>query len=86
MALERLSRANGVAAGIKVQDDAGDFTPVNTFVIRVQQAQVGDEMFMIIWRQGGVRRGGIGDVRIKWYLHLKAFNVDGTRCFGLLAD
>jgi hypothetical protein len=40
MALERTSGAVGFMFRVKVQHDPRDFTPVSTFHIRVEQAQM----------------------------------------------
>lgn len=55
--------AVGFATGIKVQDCAGDFAPVG--VIGIKQAHIGDEVFVVVGRQGLTRRRDIGDIWIE---------------------
>ena len=56
MALERLPRAICFTFGINVQHDAGDFAPISAYGVRVQQAQISDDVFLIVncqFRVGG---------------------------------
>ena len=46
MAFERLPGAIRFAVRIKMQHNACDFTPVSTFHIRIEQAQMRDQMFV----------------------------------------
>ena len=48
VALEGASRPIGFTGGIDVQDDPSDFCPVRTCSVGIEQAQIGDEMFVII--------------------------------------
>ena len=48
MALERLLSAIMLALGVDVQDDAGDFAPVGACGVRVQQAQISDDVFLVV--------------------------------------
>jgi hypothetical protein len=56
-----------------MQDDAGDVPLIGTFCIRIQQTQIRDCVFVIIRRQDRGRWCRIGDVGIKWHLHVRAF-------------
>jgi hypothetical protein len=48
VALEGASRPIGFTGGIDVQDDPSDFCLVRTCSVGIEQAQIGDEMFVII--------------------------------------
>src|SRR5713101_6591441 len=50
---------------IKMQHDACDFAPVSTFRIRVEQAQIRDEVLLVVNGQYGIGGRGIGDIGIK---------------------
>jgi hypothetical protein len=78
MALKRPLGVIRFAAGIKMQDDAGDVPPIGTFCIRIQQTQIRDCVLVVIRRQDRGRWCRIGDVRIKWHLHAQAFATMST--------
>jgi hypothetical protein len=65
MALERPPGAIGFMFRIKMQHHSCDFTPVSTFHIRVEQAQIRDEVFLVVSGQNGTGGRGIGDIGIK---------------------
>src|SRR5450432_1579972 len=70
MAVERLPAAIRFMFRIKMQHYSCDFAPVSTLRIRVEQAQIRDDVFLIVNGQRGIRWRGIGDVGIKrWLLH-----------------
>jgi hypothetical protein len=50
MALERPLCTIRVALGINVQHDTGDLAPVGAIVVRVEQAQLGHEVFFVVRR------------------------------------
>jgi len=56
MALERPPGAIRFMFRLKMQHHPCDFTPVSTFHIRIEQAQIRDEMFFVVSRQH--RTGG----------------------------
>ena len=57
MALERSSGAMGFMFRVKVQHDPRDFTPVSTFYIGVEQAQIRDDVFLVVNGQHGIGWG-----------------------------
>jgi hypothetical protein len=65
MALERLPSAIEFAVRIKVQHYSCNVTPVRTLCVRVEHAQIRDDVFLVINGQQGIRRRGIGDIWIK---------------------
>ena len=48
-----------------MQYQSCDFAPVSTFHIRVEQAQIRDEVFFVVSSQHRIGRCGIGDIGIK---------------------
>jgi len=50
---------------VKMQHYSCDFTPVSTFHIRVEQAQIRDEVFLVVSNQHGIGGRSIGDIGIK---------------------
>jgi len=48
-----------------MQHHSCDFAPVNTLCIRVEQAEIRDNVLLVIDGQCGIRGRGIGDVGIK---------------------
>ena len=88
MAVERLPGAIGVMFGIQMQHDACDVAPVGILRIRVEQAQICDDVFLVVNGQRGIRWRGIGDIGIKRrLLHALSRNtlLIDQLCFGLLA-
>jgi len=57
--------AIGFPARITMQDYAGDFTPIRSVRIRVQQTQVGDQVFVVVRGQDRIRRRDVSDIGIK---------------------
>jgi hypothetical protein len=53
MTVERPPGAIGFAVRIKMQDYAGNFTPVGAFCVGVEQTQIRDEVFLVIGGQYG---------------------------------
>jgi hypothetical protein len=49
-----------------MQNDIRNFTPIGAFGISVKQTQVCDEMLLIIARQNGIDRSGVGHWGIEW--------------------
>jgi hypothetical protein len=65
MAVERPPSAIGFMFRIKMQHYSRDVAPVSTFRIRVEQAQIRDEVLLVVNRQHGTGGRGIGDIGIK---------------------
>ena len=65
MAVERPPGAIGLMFWIKMQHYWCNFAPVSTFHIRVEQAQIRDEVFLVVSGQHGIGGGDIGDIEIK---------------------
>jgi hypothetical protein len=65
MAIERPPRGIGVMFGIKMQHDACDVAPVGILRIRVEQAQICGDVFLVVNGQYGIGGRGIGDIGIK---------------------
>ena len=87
MALERPPGAMGFMFRVKMQHDPRDFTPVSTVRIRVKQAQIRDEVFLVVNGQHGIGGRGIGDIGIKRrLLHGRSRNglLIHQVCFGFL--
>src|SRR5882757_2145761 len=51
--------------GIKVQHYSCDFAPVSTLCVRVEQAQIRDDVLFVVNGQYGIGGRGIGDVGTK---------------------
>jgi hypothetical protein len=88
MAVERPPSLIGLMIRIKMQHYSCDFAPVSTLRIRVEQAQVRDEVFLVVDGQGALGGRHVGDVRIeRRLLHGRARNrllIDQV-CSGSLA-
>jgi len=65
MALERLPSAIGFAVRIKVQHYSCNVTPVCTLCVRVEHAQIRDDVFLVVNGQRRTGRRGVGDIWIK---------------------
>jgi hypothetical protein len=65
MAVERPPSAIGFTFRIKMQHQSRDFAPISTFRIRVEQAQIRDDVLFVVNGQYGVGGRGIGDIGIK---------------------
>ena len=65
MAVERPPSAIWFMLRIKMQHYSCDFAPVSTFRIRVEQAQIPDEVLLVVTGQYGIGGRGIGDIGIK---------------------
>jgi hypothetical protein len=50
---------------IKMQHHSCDFAPISTFRIRVEQAQIRDDVLLVVNGQYGIGGRGIGDIKIK---------------------
>src|SRR5260370_15673673 len=68
MALERPPSAIWFKLRIKMQYYSCDFAPVSTCRIRVEQAQIRDDVLFVVDGQYGIGGRGIGDIGIKWRL------------------
>jgi hypothetical protein len=65
MAVERPPGAIGFMFRIKMQHYSRDVAPVSACRIRVEQAQIRDDVFLIVNGQYGFGGRGIGDIGIK---------------------
>ena len=65
MAVARPPGTSGFMFRIKMQHYPCDYAPVSTFRIRVEQAQIRDEGFLIVNGQSGIGGRGIYDIGIK---------------------
>src|SRR5216683_7233703 len=86
MALKRPPSAIEFMFRIKVQHYSGNFTPVSTLHVRVEQAQIRDEVLLVVHSQHEIGGRGIGDVWIKRpLLHGRSRNrlLIDQLCFGL---
>jgi|SRR5882724_2155448 len=63
MAFERPAGAIRFVIRIKIQHQTCDFTPVSTFRFRVQQAQIRDDVLLVVNGQYGIGGRSIGDKR-----------------------
>ena len=69
------SKRGSVREWIELQHDPRDLLPIRTFRVGVEHTQIGDRVFVIVWRQRQIRRRGIDDIRIKrGLLHRAASN------------
>ena len=78
MAVERPPIAIGLTFRIKMQHYSCDFALVSTLRIRVEQAQIRDDVLLIVNGQCGIGGRGIGDVGTKRRL-LHGFSRDMSR-------
>jgi hypothetical protein len=62
MAFERPGGAIRFLFRIKMQHHSCDFAPISTFRIRVEQAQMRDEVLLVVRGQYGIGEHGIGDM------------------------
>ena len=51
---------------IKMQHYSRDFAPVSALRVRVEQAEIRDDVFLVVNGQRGTGGRGIGDIGIKW--------------------
>src|SRR5882757_2497516 len=65
MAVERPPSAIWFMLRIKMQHYSCDCSPVSTLRIRVEQAQIRDDVLLVVDGQNGIGGRGIGDVGIK---------------------
>jgi hypothetical protein len=65
MAIERPPGAIGFTLPIKMQHYSSNLTPVRTLRVRIEQTQIGDDVFLVVNGQNGIGRCGIGDIWIK---------------------
>ncbi len=70
MAVERPPSAIWFVLRMKTQHYSCDFAPVSSFRIRVEQAQIRDDVLLVISGQQGIGGRDIGDIGIeRWRLH-----------------
>ena len=65
MAVERPPGAIRFVFWIKMQHYSCDCSPVSTLRIRVEQAQIRDDVLLVVDGQYGIRGRGIGDIEIR---------------------
>jgi hypothetical protein len=65
MAVERPSSAIRFMFRIKMQHYSCDVAPVSTLRIRVEQAQIRDDVLLVVNGQYGIGGRGVGDIGIK---------------------
>src|ERR1700682_5694646 len=65
MAVERPSGAIRFLFRINMQHYSCNLAPVSTLRVRVEQAQIRDDVLLVVNRQYGIGGRGIGDIRIK---------------------
>jgi hypothetical protein len=66
VALENAPCSFGLTGGIDVQDDPSHLCPVGAFGVGIEQAQIGDGMFVVITGQIASRWGLVSNRRIEW--------------------
>lgn len=70
MGVERTASTFRFSHGIDVQDEARRLAPIGVIGLGVQQAQIGDNVFLVIHRQDGIigsRICNIGIERRRWH-------------------
>ena len=65
-----------------------DFAPVSTLHVRVEQAQIRDDVLLVVSSQNGIGGRGIGDIRVKavgsaWAILANRLLIEPL-CFGFL--
>jgi hypothetical protein len=65
MAVERPSSAIRVISRIKLEHYPCDFAPVGSFRIRVEQAEIRDDVLLVVDGQYRIGGRGIGDIGIE---------------------
>jgi len=88
MALKRPAGAIRFLFRINMQHHSCDFAPISTFRICVEQAQIRDDVLLVINGQYGNGRRGIGDIRVKavgsaWAILANRLLIEPL-CFGFL--
>ena len=71
VAIERSSRTSRLKFRIKVEHKSGDLAPIRTLAVGIEQPQIGDDVLLVVGRQGRIGRRQIGNVRIKRWLSQK---------------
>lgn len=79
VAVERSSRAIRLKLWIDVQHDLRHFTPVGSLLIRIEHAQISNDVLFVVDREHGIRWCGIRNVWISWGL----FHKPSKRCSGI---
>jgi len=82
MAVERSSRAIRLDLRIDVQHDLRHFTPVRPLLIRIEHAQISDDVLFVVDREYGIRGSKIGDV----WISRRFFHACVTECFQVAAN
>jgi hypothetical protein len=65
MAIEGATCALRVAFGIDVKNDSGNFPPIGTVCLGIQEPEIGDDMLLVIGRQHGIIRCQVRNIGIK---------------------
>ena len=77
MALKRPPSAIEFTFRVEMQHYSCDVTPVGAFSVRVEQAQIGDNVLLVVNGQNGIGGRGIGDIGIeRRHLHGANFALD----------
>jgi hypothetical protein len=65
VAVERRSCTSGFKSRINMEHKPGDLAPIRTFAVSVEQAQIGDDVLLVVSGQGRIYRRQVGNVRIE---------------------
>ena len=77
MAFPYVSGSFWLPIRVDVKNDAGDLTPIGGLGGRIEEAQVRDEMLLVVGREHGRVWCGVSDGRIKrWLLHLGSNQIE----------
>jgi hypothetical protein len=83
VAIKCLAGAGRFAFGVDMQHDPRHFAPVSTFRIRVEQTQIGDDVFLIVNGQLRIRGCTVGDIGIKgWLVNRRGVSLGRLFTFG----
>jgi hypothetical protein len=58
----------GFPSRIDVQYDLGNFAPVGTLGVSIEQPQISDQMLFVVARERWADRAGVRNIGIKWRL------------------
>src|SRR6266404_5179175 len=80
VAFEGSPRAVGIVVRVNVQDDPGNRAPVSTFIVGVEQTEVGDDVLFVVCSECWSGWGKISDIRIEGrLLHGRSRDESTTR-------
>ncbi|KJC34194.1 hypothetical protein UB31_39000 [Bradyrhizobium sp. LTSP849] len=70
MAIERISCTSGFKFRINMENKPRHLAPIRALCVGIKQPQIGDDVLLVVCRQGRICRSHIGNVWIKrWFLH-----------------